>query len=81
MVPEDDENESSRNRFEHQLLNKLLERRRILLKPESKYVKILDAEFGKQFEANILSYTQNRLTAVVVNFMICLRTAARILPF
>jgi hypothetical protein len=66
---EEDENESSRNRFEHQFLNKLLERRRIQLKPESKYVKILDPEFGKQFESNILSYTQNRLTAVVVNFI------------
>jgi CheY-like chemotaxis protein len=67
--PEEDENESSRNRFEHQLLNKLLERRRIQLKPESKYVKILDPEFSKQFEGNILSYTQSRLTAVVVNFI------------
>jgi CheY-like chemotaxis protein len=66
---EDDETENSRNRFEHQLLDKLLERKRIALKPESKYIKILDAEFGRQFESNILSYTQSRLTAVVVNFV------------
>jgi len=65
----DDENESSRNRFEHQLIDKLLERKRIQLKPESKYIKILDAEFGRQFENNILSYTQSRLTSVVVNFV------------
>jgi PglZ domain len=64
---EDDEN--SRNRNEHQLLDKLLERRRIQLKPESKYIKILDPEFGRQVEGNILSYAQGRLTAIVVNFV------------
>jgi CheY-like chemotaxis protein len=66
---EDDDDENSRNRFEHQLIDKLLERKRIQLKPESKYVKILDAEFGRQFEGNILSYTKSRLTSVVVNFV------------
>lgn len=64
---EDDEH--SRNRFEHQLLDKLLERKRIQLKPESKYVKILDTEFGRQIESNILSYTKSKLTAIVVNFV------------
>ncbi len=64
---EDDEN--SRNRNEHQLLDKLLERKNIHLKPESKYVKILDAEFGRQVESNILSYTKSKLTAIVVNFI------------
>lgn len=64
---EDDEN--SRNRDEHLLLDKLLERKRISLKPDSKYVKILDAEFGRQVEGNILSYTKSKLTSVVVNFV------------
>ena len=64
-----DEDENSRNRYEHQLLDKLLERKRVHLKPESKYVKILDAEFGRQFENNILSYIPSRLTAIVVNFI------------
>jgi CheY-like chemotaxis protein len=64
---EDDEN--SRNRHEHQLLDKLLERKHIQLKPETKYVKILDADFGRQVESNILSYTKSRLTAIVVNFV------------
>ncbi len=63
------EDENSLNRYEHELLNKLLERRRIDLRPEPKYVKILDTEFGRQIENNIISYTQNRLTAVVVNFV------------
>ena len=40
-----------------------------VLKPESKYVKILDPEFGKQIENNILSYMQTRLTSIVVNFV------------
>jgi DNA-binding response OmpR family regulator len=65
----EDDGESSRNRFEHQLMDKLLERKRINLKPESKYVKIIDPEFGHQFENNILSYAQSPLTAVVVNFI------------
>ena len=64
-----EDDETSRNRDEHLLLDKLLERKRIQLKPESKYVKILDVDFGRQFENNLLSYTQNRLTAVVVNFI------------
>ncbi|MGH2567267.1 MAG: PglZ domain-containing protein, partial [Bacteroidota bacterium] len=41
----------------------------VQLKPESKYVKIIDANFGRQIEANILSYTKSKLTAIVVNFV------------
>ncbi len=64
---EDDDN--SRNRYEHQFLDNLLERRKVHLKPDSKYIKILDAEFGRSIEQNILSYAKNRLTAIVVNFV------------
>lgn len=64
-----EDDESSRNRDEHLLLDKFLERRKIALKPESKYLKILDAEFGRQVEQNILSYMSARLTAIVVNFI------------
>lgn len=64
---EDDEN--SRNRYERQFLDKLLERRKIVLKPEPKYVKILDAEFGRSVENSIHSYTQSKLTSIVVNFV------------
>jgi len=66
---EQDDTESSRNQYEHVLLMKLIERNGIKLKPEVKYIKILDPEFGKQIEANILSYTQNKLTTIVVNFI------------
>ncbi len=64
-----EDDETSRNRHESQLLEKLLERKRMVLKPDPKYVKILDAEYGRQFESNILSYMNSRLTAVVVNFV------------
>jgi CheY-like chemotaxis protein len=64
---EDDEN--SRNRFERQFLDKLLERRHIVIKPEAKYVKILDAEFGRGVESNIATFAQSKLSSVVVNFV------------
>ena len=64
---EDDEN--SRNRYERQFLDGLLDRRKILLKPEAKYVKILDAEFGRSIENNINSYANSKLTSIVVNFV------------
>jgi len=64
---EDDEN--SHNRYERQFLEHLLERRKVVLKHEPKYVKILDPEFGRGVEANINSYAQTKLTAVVVNFV------------
>jgi CheY-like chemotaxis protein len=67
QTSEDDEN--SRNKYEAQFLEKLLERKRIKVKSEPKYIKILDPEFGRQIENNILSYRQNKLTAIVVNFV------------
>jgi hypothetical protein len=66
---EGDEDENSLNRREHEFFDALLERRNIKLQPESKYVKILDVEFAKQVESNILSYAKGRLTSVVVNFI------------
>ncbi len=65
----EDDDESSHNKYEKELLIKLLERKRVTMKQEPKYVKILDAEFGRQIQSNIISYTQNRLTAIVVNFV------------
>jgi len=64
-----EDDESSRNRYEKQFLDKLLERRKVSLRPDAKYVKIIDTEYGRGVEQNILSYTQNRLTAIVVNFV------------
>jgi len=64
-----EDDESSRNRYERQFLEKFLERRKIVLKPELKYIKILDPEFGRSIEGSINSYTQSKLTAIVVNFV------------
>ncbi len=64
---EDDDN--SRNKNEQAFLQNLLERRKIKLKPESKYYKIIDTEFGKNIEQNILSFTKNKLTSIVINFV------------
>jgi CheY-like chemotaxis protein len=64
-----EDDESSRNRYERQYLEKLLERRKISVKPEPKYVKILDAEFGRGIENSINSYAQSKLTSIVVNFV------------
>jgi hypothetical protein len=64
-----EDDESSRNRFEGELLEKLLERRKVQLKREPKYIKILDADYGRSVEQNIQTYTQNSLTSIVVNFV------------
>jgi len=64
-----EDDESSRNKFEREFLENLLERRKVTLKPELKYVKILDPEFGRSVENSILSYTKSKLTTIVVNFV------------
>jgi len=64
-----EDDESKRNQQEHLFLNTLLQRKKITLKPESKYIKIIDAEYSRMVEQNIQSFIQNRLTAIVVNFI------------
>lgn len=63
----DDEN--SMNKYEKELLQNLLDRKRIKLKTDLKYIKIIDPEVGRNFEQNIHSHQNNQLTAVVVNFL------------
>ena len=63
----DDEN--SMNKYEKELLQNLLDRKRIKLRNELKYIKIIDPEVGRNFEQNIHSHQNNHLTAVVVNFL------------
>jgi DNA-binding response OmpR family regulator len=64
-----DDDEKSMNKYEKELLQLLLDRKKIKLKNELKYIKIIDPEVGRNFEQNILSYKNNKLTAVVVNFL------------
>ena len=64
-----EDDEASMNRYEKELLQLLLDRKKIRLRNDLKYIKIIDPEVGRNFEQNILSYSNNHLTAVVVNFL------------
>lgn len=57
----------SQNKYEKELLQKLMERRRLKLRNDIKYVKIIDTDFGKKIEHEVLNYTRNQLSAIVVN--------------
>ena len=64
-----DDDENSMNKYEKELLQLLLDRKKIKLRNELQYIKIIDPEVGKNFENNILSYKNTHFTAVVVNFL------------
>ena len=64
-----DDDENSKNNYEKEFLEKLLERRRIKLRNEVKYTKIMDSNFGRGIESKILSYCNNHLNAIVINFV------------
>ena len=59
----------SRNRYERQLLDFQLQEMGFDLKPEPKYIKILDISEGRDLERSIKSYMQTRLLSIVVNFV------------
>jgi CheY-like chemotaxis protein/disulfide oxidoreductase YuzD len=63
----DDEN--SMNKHEKELLQALLNRKKINLNNELKYIKIIDPEYGRTFEQNVLSHKKSHFVAVVVNFL------------
>ncbi|MEW6701376.1 MAG: bifunctional response regulator/alkaline phosphatase family protein [Bacteroidota bacterium] len=63
----DDEN--SMNKYEKDLLQNLLDRKKISLNNDLKYVKIIDPEVGRSFEQNVLSHKKTHFMAVVVNFL------------
>ena len=65
----EDDDENSMNKYEKELLQLFLDRKRIKLNNDLKYIKIIDPEVGRNFEQNILSYQKTHLTAVVVNFL------------
>lgn len=64
-----DEDERSMNKFEKEFLQLMLDRKRIKLRNDLKYIKIIDPEVGRNFEQNILSYQNSHFTAIVVNFL------------
>jgi len=61
--------DSSRNRYERQLLDLQLSARGFELKPEPKYVKILDVHEAKSVEKHISSYARLPLFSIVINFV------------
>ena len=61
------DDDHSQNKYEKELLDKLLERKRIKLRSGVRYVKIIDTDFGRKIESEILDYAQSQLSAVVVN--------------
>jgi CheY-like chemotaxis protein len=63
------DDESSVNKYEKELLQLQLDRKRIKLKNELKYIKIIDPEVGRNFENNIMSYQNTQFTSIVVNFL------------
>jgi len=64
-----DEDESSSNRHERAFLAQLLMRRGLDLKPEAKYVKVLEAEEATDFERRLGEYLAAPLTSMVYNFV------------
>jgi hypothetical protein len=63
------DDERSMNKYEKDLLQKLLDRKHIKLVNEMKYMKIIDPEVGRAFEQNVRSHRNTNFMAVVVNFL------------
>lgn len=63
------DDERSMNKFEKDLLQKLLDRRHLKLKNDLKYMKIIDPDVGRSFEQNVKSHKKTHFMAVVVNFL------------
>ncbi|MFQ5649672.1 MAG: response regulator [bacterium] len=63
------DDEHSLNRYEHDLLIKQLEHVGVELKPEAKYIKILDAYEARSVTKRIATFSSVPLVAIVVNFV------------
>lgn len=63
------DDERSMNKYEKELLQLLLDRKRFKLRNELKYMKIIDPDVGRSFEQNINSHRNTHFMAVVVNFL------------
>ncbi len=64
-----EDDESSRNRYELQLMTDQLKRHQINVEPEPKYVKLLNVDEAKETVKHISSYLALPLTAMVFNFV------------
>jgi DNA-binding response OmpR family regulator len=66
-IDERGNDEHTLNRHEKEFLSLLLQRRRVQLKNDLQYIKIIDTDFGKRIEADIMRYAKHHLTAIVIN--------------
>lgn len=64
-----EDDESSSNRFEHQLLDQQLAKLGVNLKSDSKYVKILDLDEADNVERKVSTYFNQPLVSLVFNFV------------
>ena len=64
-----EDDESSRNRYEHHLLLDQLQRYGLRFETEPKYIKLLDPDEAKDMVRNIGSYVKLPLVAMVFNFV------------
>jgi len=63
------EDDQSRNRYEHQLMDRQLERMGLKLASSTRYIKVLDVAEGRSLVRRIRSFESVPLTAVVFNFI------------
>jgi len=63
------DDERSMNKYEKDLLQLLLDRKKISLRNDLKYMKIIDPDVGRNFEQHISSHKKTHFMAVVVNFL------------
>ncbi len=66
---EDASDEHSQNKFEQELLQSWIDRRRIKLKGNYNFLKIFKTDFGRKVERDLLNYKNNSLTSIVINAM------------
>jgi CheY-like chemotaxis protein len=63
------DDEKSQNKYEKDMLQRLLDKKKIKLLNDLKYLKIIDPDVGRSFEQNIVSHKRTHFMAVVVNFL------------
>jgi len=61
--------DSSRNRYEHQLLDDQLKKMGVRVKSDTRYVKVLDAKEGENLAKRISSYRNAPILSIVFNFL------------
>lgn len=64
---EPNDEDHKQNAYEKELLEEYIKRKRIKLKNNLTYIKIHDTDFGKKIENELMRYSKNHLTAIVIN--------------